>query len=139
MILLEKISRRDGWEESVHFLTRHITESDNVSYGAMHYHEYIELLFGTGGVATVLIGNSADEMREGDLVVINAGDPHDVICKEGKANYYVIKFLPIILYGNEQIRSSARFLLPLWQKEFSVSPVIKNKLLKNLSLGPQTQ
>ena len=121
----EEIRYQDGWEQSVHCMHRHIKSSNprDRIFTDLHYHEYIELLYGLEGEAQVKIGEQNFPMSRGDLVIVNAREPHSVACSEGEAKYYVIKFLPKILYSQNNTLAVVRYLLPLWQKEVAFSPV----------------
>lgn len=119
---LEKTHKKDGWEQDVACLTMRRKKEDKSAFSP-HYHEYIEFLYGVWGVAKVLVGNRVYELRSGDFIIINARELHDVICEAGHADYYVVKFLPKILYSHGQSLSEIRYLLPLWQKDVSFSPL----------------
>lgn len=126
----EDLLKLDGVEQSIDCLHRHITaeecEKTNLS---LHYHEYIEFLYGLGGKARVYIGDRTYVMAEGDLIVINQGEVHEVDCIDSEADYYVIKFLPNILYSSNHSLSAVRHLLPLWQKQVGFHPAIRKEEL----------
>ncbi len=135
----EKIEKKEGWAEKVSCLTCRIAchpkTPDRFPY--LHYHEYFELLYGLSGEAVVSVGNRVCTMKKGDLIIVNAKEIHDVQCETGKsASYYVIKFLPAILYTHSQSLSGVRYLLPMWQKEISYSPVVTAQELKGSEIGP---
>lgn len=121
----EEIRYQDGREQSVHCMHRHIKSSNPKDriFTDLHYHEYIELLYGLEGDAEVKIGERQCTMHSGELVIINAREAHSVACPEGEAKYYVIKFLPKILYSQNNTLAVVRYLLPLWQKEVAFSPI----------------
>lgn len=121
----EQIRYQDGWEQSVHCLHLHLRASNPLfrSFSDLHYHEYIELLYGLEGNAEVKIGEHQCTMHPGELVIVNAREAHAVACPVGETKYYVIKFLPKILYSQSNTLSVVRYLLPLWQKEVAFSPV----------------
>lgn len=128
--VLEKLVKKDGWEQDVTCLTMHKEKKERPSRFLPHYHEYIEFLYGVSGTATVLVGNRVYEMRRGDFIIINARELHDVICEDGSADYYVVKFLPNILYSHGHSLSGIRYLLPLWQKDISFLPLLKREELE---------
>lgn len=127
----EQVQYRDGWEQSVHCMHRHLraSEEGDFAFSDTHYHEYVELLYGLQGTAQVLIGDRVYAMREGELAIVNAGEAHTVACREGEARYYVIKFLPKILYSQSNTIAVVRYLFPLWQKEVAFSPVFSREEL----------
>ena len=84
-------------------------------FSNIHYHEYIEFLYGVDGTAQVLVGTRVYTLEKGDLMVINAGENHDVLCIDGKATYHVVKILPQLLYAKGESLSPVQHLLPVWQ------------------------
>ncbi|MBQ9132000.1 MAG: AraC family ligand binding domain-containing protein, partial [Clostridia bacterium] len=101
----------------------------------LHYHEYIEFLYGLSGEARVWIGSKSYSLAEGDLLIINAGEPHDVTPGAREASYYVIKFLPKLLYAQGQSLSVIRYLLPLWQKQVGFRPALRKADLQDSGIG----
>ena len=128
----EKVNYADGWEQWVNCMTRFLSASrpQDTGFYDLHYHEYIELLYGIEGNATVMIGEHLYPMGIGDLVIVNAREAHSVACTSGEAKYYVIKFLPKLLYSQGRSLSAVRYLFPLWQKEAAFSPVVPQKGLQ---------
>lgn len=133
--ILEKIVKKDGWEQDIACLNMHKEVKPRQARFVPHYHEYIEFLYGVNGTATVLVGNRVYALRPGDLIIINARELHDVICESGSADYYVIKFLPKILYSHGQSLSGVRYLLPLWQKDVSFSPLLTREQIADSEVG----
>lgn len=125
----EGLSRINGWEQSIACMTRDITAEKYDRFTDPHYHEYIELLYGLSGSAKVLIGDRVYNMDEGDLFIVNAREVHDVCC-DAEAHYFVIKFLPNLLYSHGGSLSGVRYLLPLWQKEVAFSPALRARELQ---------
>lgn len=123
----EQLCTREGQERAMDCLMRHIRNSSSyhARFSDPHYHEYIELLYGMGGEAKVLIGDRVYTMAQGDLLVAYSGEIHDVSCERGETSYYVIKFLPKLLYGQGQSLSVIRYLIPLWQKQVKFRPAIR--------------
>ena len=123
----EKLRTSEGQECAMDCLMRHIRHSSarHARFSDPHYHEYIELLYGMGGEAKVLIGDRVYTMGEGDLLVAYSGEIHDVSCERGETSYYVIKFLPKLLYAQGQSLSVIRYLIPLWQKQVKFRPALR--------------
>lgn len=113
----------DGFEQSVQCIFRHLTRTERPMYDP-HYHDYLEFLYGIDGCAKVLIGDRWHVMRAGDFFAVNARQIHDVICDGEHADYFVIKFLPDILYRGEQNAEELPYLLLLWQKNLMVTEPI---------------
>lgn len=126
----EELSRIDGWEQAIQCLFMRLgPEWEQTPDGNAHYHEYIELLYGLEGHAQVLIGERLYPMECGDLLLINAREVHDVRIHKGLTRYFVIKFLPEILYAKGQGLTGLRYFLSLWQKEMLFSPILPARVL----------
>ena len=121
----EALVHVDGWEQSIQclFMTLNADWERNPSV-ALHYHDYIEFLYGLEGSAQVAIGDRTYPMEPGDLLVVNAREAHDVVLHKGLTRYFVVKFLPQLLYAQGQSLIGLRYLLPLWQKEMLFSPAL---------------
>lgn len=130
----EALRKKDGLDQSIDCLSMHLKKSKN---STLHYHEYIEFLYGFSGKAKVYIGNSIYTMEEGDLFIINAGEVHNVACEDGEATYYVVKFLPKLLYSQGQSLSVVRHLLPMWQKQVAFRPALRKKDLDGSGIHEQ--
>lgn len=129
-ILKEALHKRDGLEQPIDCMHRHLKylqqKNANIS---LHYHEYIEFLYGIGGRSRVYIGDKTYVMDPGDLIVANKGEVHEVACIDSDSDFYVIKFLPSLLYTPSQSLSAVRHLLPLWQKQVGFHPAIRRREL----------
>lgn len=133
----EMLNYSEGREQWIACMTRHLDASQpqDTGFYDLHYHEYIELLYGIKGTATAMIGEHLYPLGVGDLIIVNAREAHSVACTSGRAQYYVIKFLPKILYAQGQSLATVRYLLPLWQKEVAFSPVLKAEELCKSHVG----
>lgn len=125
IIKQEDTIRRDGREQSIHCLYRNLGEKE-LLYPAkiLHFHKYIEFLYGLEGKGEVAVGDRYYPMGPSDLIIVNAGEAHEVAHRGGVCRYFVVKFLPQLLYSQGQSLSVLRYLLPLWQKDLLFSPVI---------------
>lgn len=129
----EELRKSEGMERSIDCLIqkRPSFHGEKVYEPYLHYHEYIELLYGLRGSARAWIGSKSYSLAEGDLLIVNAGEPHDVTPGESEASYYVIKFLPKLLYTQGQSLSVIRYLLPLWQKQVGFRPALRKADLRD--------
>jgi len=131
----EGLKRINGWEQPIHCLKCHITSLDAARRYNMHYHDYIEFLYGFSGNAQVMIADQRYPMQKGDLVVINAGKAHEVYCEEGEAEYYVVKFLPDLLYAQGKSLLAIRYLLSVWQDGIGANPRLPSETIKDSGIG----
>lgn len=74
-------------------------------FDPLHYHDYIELLFGTEGRARATVGDRIYTFEQGELLLVHTHEPHTVTCDGESCTYTVVKFLPEVLLGNEQTYS----------------------------------
>lgn len=77
-----------------------------------HYHDYIEILYGTDSDAVVWHNGEETPLKTGDLIIINSKKPHEVYSKNGVSSYIVIKFMPQILYAAEQSVFEFKYIMP---------------------------
>jgi hypothetical protein len=68
----------------------------------IHYHDYMELVYGLTGECTCILGNRKLTVREGDLLLIANGEPHEVGIHDAWTSYIIIKFLPEMLFSWNQ-------------------------------------
>jgi AraC-like DNA-binding protein len=107
----ERKANRNGFEIPIECLTQTINHS-NFSEMA-HYHDYVEILYGTDCDAFVWCGGKEYNLKTGDLVIVNSRIPHGVRSSVNRASsYIVIKFLPQILYAAEQSVFEFKYVLP---------------------------
>lgn len=69
---------------------------------SFHYHDYAELLFGVSGEATAYVGTEKYPLVSGTMILIRSEVFHDVKATGEEAKYIVIKFLPSVLFSEEQ-------------------------------------
>ena len=122
----EARARENGWELPVHCIEISKSAQRNQPF-RMHYHDYIELLYGLSGESQAVIGEKSYTMKAGDLIVVNPGEAHDVRVDVGTASYYVIKFLPDLLYAQGKSLVGVRYLLSLWQDEIAFAPAFRTE------------
>ncbi|MBE6640379.1 MAG: helix-turn-helix domain-containing protein [Ruminococcaceae bacterium] len=107
----EKIYTKNNVQRWAHCLLRKVKcvpDNKSIYY---HYHDYIELLYFVEGEGSVLINDKVLEVRPGSTVIVNAQKAH-ATCLETDAVFYCIKFLPGILYDNEQSLWDFKYVLP---------------------------
>ncbi len=130
--LQEPIARENGKRLPITCLTRYIygnavlKEFDN-----LHFHSYLEFLYGVSGTALVFCGGRTYNLRRGDLVIVQANETHDVICTEGSALYHVIKILPNCLRTEGEAPLEFRYSVPFLREENPVPPFFPSELLKD--------
>lgn len=82
-----------------------------------HYHDYIEILYGLGGVVNVWMNSEDFHLLHGDLMIINSGTEH-IVTSPGPYSYIVIKFTPEILSCERAVFDEIKYFLPLYRRDF---------------------
>lgn len=67
-----------------------------------HYHDYMELLFCVSGEATAFVGMETYPLAAGAMLLIQSEIFHDVKSFGSESEHIVIKFLPSVLFSEEQ-------------------------------------
>ena len=76
-----------------------------------HSHEYIEVLYCTGGTFDIWLNGKYFEFAKGDLVVINSHEIH-TIKSQTEGHYIVLRFLPDIIYAAGSSAFEAKYISP---------------------------
>lgn len=76
-----------------------------------HYHDYIELLYPIDTNAYVWLNGEKHKFDSENLIIINSQEPH-TLTFEGASKYICIKFLPQILYADENSLFEFKYVLP---------------------------
>ena len=113
----------DGIKSWIHCLVTDSPKPSKSGKKSYHYHDYIELLYGLEDGATVWINGEGYPFEKGDLFLINSREPHTVSAPN-KASHICVKFLPHILYADEQALLEFKYVIPFLsenrhQKRFS--------------------
>lgn len=77
-----------------------------------HWHEYIELIYGNCGLATVVAGGRFYDVCPGDLLLIGGRDVH-AIYGDAQTRYLCVRLDPDLLYTTARAMFEARYVQPL--------------------------
>lgn len=109
-IIEEKKASLNGFEVPIECIHRVHKDSERLR---IHYHEYIELLYGVDECDIELWCNGKTfSIKRGELVLIPSRSPHIVKTLLETSNYIVIKIMPQILYASEQSIFETKYLIP---------------------------
>ena len=89
---LEKPFMKDGICKDIQVINVKLKPSQNLRPGFYHYHNYIEFLYALDTNAYAFINEKKYQFKTGDIIIIPANTPHDII-PIGESNYICIKFL----------------------------------------------
>ena len=84
----------------------------------LHYHDYIELLFGLSGCANAYVGTETYPLRAGTMLLVYDNVFHTVDGNGEEAEYIVVKFLPSFLFAEERSVSEYSYARLLEQNAF---------------------
>lgn len=100
-----------------------------------HYHEHIEMIYGTQGNFSIFLDDRIHYFTAGDMVIINSMDVHTLQSyDEGENSYIVIRFKPELLYTSSQTIFEAKYVLPFTmrtskhQKIFTKEEISKTEI-----------
>ncbi len=78
-----------------------------------HIHNYIEIIYALSGKYQIFLNNENYNFCEGDMVLINSNEIHNILSlSEGSNRYIVIKFEPEILYTTTQSLFEMKYVMP---------------------------
>lgn len=109
---LEKTALVDGFEAPVECIEIKAARKTRRGGIKPHYHDYIEILFGTAGEVASWISGSQVSLREGELLVINSATPHDFMPISDGCEYICIKFMPQTVYFTDHPEFDMRYIFP---------------------------
>ncbi len=112
---------KDGYECSVHCLKLRVKKN---SVGSdVHFHNYIEILYGVDCDMTVWINDKTVHFETGDVIIINPLETHFLKSHDKDSEYIVIKFSKSILEG--QMPPEAKYMLPILSSVHHHGNIIK--------------
>jgi len=99
-----------------------------------HYHSYIEILYGISGTYEVLLNGKCHLFSEGDLVLINSKEVHQInACSKEGGQYIVLRFEPEIIYNSMfHNHLQLKYVLPFILESSKHQKVIKKATIEPL-------
>lgn len=95
-----------------------------------HIHDYIEILYALTGQFRILLNNKDYTFYEGDMVLINSNEIHNVFSEsEGLSRYICIKFEPELLYTSWSL-IEMKYLMPFILKDSSHQKIFPSEEIK---------
>lgn len=97
-----------------------------------HMHDYIEMLYCTGGSYNIWLNTTPYEFSAGDLVVINSREVHSIFSRtEENGGYICIRFLPDLLYTSTASAFDVKYVLPFMLNNSKHQRVFKSSEIEN--------
>ncbi len=126
----EQKSRRGGVECPINCIFQNFPKGLS-EYNAMHYHEYIEILYGIDGYCNVDVNGKTYRLNPGDLIIINSSEEHAITTGDTDNVHIVIQVLPQIIYTGEQSAYEMRYLMPFIIRDFKKKKLISSEEMKD--------
>lgn len=133
-ILPEKPFTIDGMKSPLHCIDINIKNPELYSSNKSnyHYHDYIELLFSLDSDIIVWIKQKSYKFQNGDLIIINSNDIHNLIFLK-PSHYIVVKITPESLFSNTNSLFELKYILP-FLKENSYKQIFTQANFNSVSL-----
>lgn len=97
-----------------------------------HMHEYIEMLYCTGGSYVIWLNGTRYEFSEGDLVVINSREVHSIYSlTEAQGGYICARFLPDTIYTSTSSAFDIKYVIPFILSNSKHPRVFKKEEIEN--------
>ncbi|MBP1753981.1 MAG: AraC family transcriptional regulator [Firmicutes bacterium] len=127
------VETRDMNEDALLQFSSHIQEGNGAQLMVhAHIHNYIEIIYALTGKYQILLNNKDYSFGEGDMVLINSNEIHNIFSvSPGINRYIVVKFEPEMLYTTAQSLFEMKYVMPFilnestHQKVFSKEEIEK--------------
>jgi AraC-like DNA-binding protein len=98
-----------------------------------HYHSYIEILYGISGTFEVILNGKCHKFTEGDLVLINSKEVHQINSRyEEGGQYFVLRFEPEVIYSNMfHNYLHLKYVLPFILETSKHQKIIRKEIIKD--------
>lgn len=93
----------------------------------LHWHDELEFLLMTSGMATFRVGDMQYTVKEGQALFIKSGEIHSAYSEEGEWGFSAIVFHPNLLNSNPYDKIQNDYINPLKNKQFSFTTVISGE------------
>ena len=123
---------KNGQKSAIHCLRQRHKRTGR--YSLIHYHNYIEILYAIDCDAKVWINEKSYAFKSGDICFINPFEAHYVFSDREQNDYFVIKFLPEILFYEGQTASELKYIFPIMREIKNFDHIIKKGELKNKNI-----
>ena len=91
----------------LHFLE----DGNNCREIPLHYHDFIEIIYGVRGTFSASMSDGEYEIHEGDMLLINVNEVHAFHHTE-PCEYYCLQFDPAIFFSSPNYSTGAKYILP---------------------------
>lgn len=117
----------NGVKSWIHCLVCKADRSAEQTPLSHHSHDYIELLYALDTNAYVWLSGEKYKFDTGNLIIVNSKEPH-TLTFAGSSSYMCIKFLPQILYADENSLFEFKYVLPFLLENSRQKVFYKDKL-----------
>lgn len=85
----------------------------NAKIKKTHYHSYVEILYVLDGGSCVHVGDNEYALEKGDMIIINAGIPHETRAIGQTTKELVVKFEPDTLFVSDNYAYNFVYVMPV--------------------------
>ena len=105
-----------------------------------HIHEFYEILYCQSGAYTLMVNEKPYELRPGDMAIVDPMEIHSTrALYNGLNQYLVIKFIPEVLYSQEQLVYELKYFMPYIKGSGVHQKVFPAELTKAAAVGDMLQ
>ena len=117
----------NGVKSSIHCLYQTAVRTSRTVPKVYHYHDYIEFLYATSSDTGLWINGEKHVFRDGDLAIINSGEPHAFTFNDN-SEYVCLKFSPGIFSADSGCMFQLQYLLPMFSKDLKKRIIHRHEL-----------
>lgn len=101
----------------------------------IHFHDYVEVVYGLEGECNCIVGNKHFKVCEGDMLLISGNEPHEVGRHDEWTSYIVVKFLPSVLFSWSQTAPEYSNMFSLLQNIGEFQPFFPREQISEFPFG----
>ena len=117
----------NGIKSSIHCLYQSAVRTSRTVPKVYHYHDYIEFLYATSSDMGLWINGEKHNFRDGDLAIINSGEPHAFTFNDN-SEYICLKFSPGIFSADSGCMFQLQYLLPMFSNDLKKRIIHRHEL-----------
>ncbi|MDD5602584.1 MAG: AraC family transcriptional regulator [Eubacteriales bacterium] len=127
------VEKRETREKMPLQFSVHIQKSSAaITMAGAHIHDFIEIIYALSGEYQILLNTKEYFFGEGDMVLINSNEIHNIVSlHKGNNQYAVVKFEPELIYTASQSLFEVKYILPFIMKESTHQKIFKKGDIKN--------
>ncbi len=110
---------------AMHFTAGQGTPYPDHFFVERHWHNYVEIIFIVKGSYLFEINLEDSILKEGDLCILNSGEPHQITGREKCAIHHVLLFDPQILNFSYEDEWQADYMAPFLESSLLIQNILR--------------